>query len=65
MKIVLKKIFLLFVALMILIAPFFFFSEYKILSLYIWVISIVYFLFIKEKIKLDDVSRETSDVDNE
>ena len=64
MKIVLKKIFLLFIALIILIAPFFFFSEHKTFALYIWVISIVYFLFIKEKIK-KHVSRETSKKKND
>jgi len=59
MKIIFKKIFYLLLALLILIAPFFFFSKHSAFALYIWVISIVYFLFFKNKIKKDFVSRET------
>jgi len=57
MKIILKRIFFLLLALIILIAPFFFFSKFKTAALYIWVTSILYFIFIKNKLK--DVSRET------
>ncbi len=59
MKNILKKFLYLLLALMILIAPFFFFSKHSAFALYIWVISIVYFLFIKNKIKKEFVSRET------
>jgi len=59
MKIIFKKFFYLLLALLILIAPFFFFSKHSAFALYIWVISIVYFLFFKNKIKKDFVSRET------
>jgi len=61
MKTMLKKIMYLFLALIILIAPYFFFTEHKTLALYIWVLSVVYFLFIKNKLNVNDVSRETKE----
>jgi len=61
MKTMLKKIMYLVLALIILIAPYFFFTEHKALALYIWVLSVVYFLFIKNKLDINDVSRETKE----